>query len=133
MPSFYRLENELGDGVYQMGLREIFARHVATGTVANDRHPMPWDDSKLVDNAWKQGDIVRDSKWRFGFSSIAQLRSWFYDDKLLLDLSAVGVCLSLYDVPLLDGHSQAIAEGKHLTGKNLIAIVPVAEFFKLQK
>ncbi len=105
----YRIETEDGDGPYggaepKWGLNKPYC---------GDRHPTPEDDSKLRD-AWIK--IVRDgfsSDWRFGFTSVDQMRAWFYEDDWLVAMHDIGLGLVVYGCSTDEvrlGHTQAVFE-----------------------
>src|SRR5687768_15487707 len=110
MPKFFRLEFDNGRGVYAGSdagdngedANDVFS-HYYSGTGASERHPMPSDDSLLCEVASDAGLDADEFKWsgkyRFGFASIAQLRSWFYADDSLRELGDCNVRLSVYNPP----------------------------------
>lgn len=90
----YRLETIGGTGVYNTS---------ASMTIDFDgkRHPMPNDDSLLMENLLMHNlDILSgygNLGVHFGFSSIEQLRSWFYNDNWIRDISERDIILSIYE------------------------------------
>lgn len=64
--------NGLGRGMYHMGVQFWDA---------NGRHPCPGDDRRLA-QYFGRGNTPA-SKWHYGFSSLAQLRSWIYKQEWL--------------------------------------------------
>lgn len=109
--TFYRVQKKDGTGVYRgsgnacsfMGEYEDFLRH-----------PTPCLDSLLERNFdLEEGEYVSSSKkikqYIFGFSSIEQFHSWFYNDEIKRGLEERGY--SLYKVNskrLIEGHCQAL-------------------------
>ena len=71
-------------------------------------HPAPSDDSKLAPEwaALRESDTHHD--WRFGFTSLAQFRRWFFNLEALEDIQDI-VSLSIYRVTEChEGYTQAI-------------------------
>lgn len=153
----FRLEYKpLGQGVYNAfkdeskGISEaqidgIFKRYFG-GTMASAKHPFPSDDTKLAEQCEKKFGInAIEMKWgvshRAGFTSLEQLRAWFYADAALIELGKLGIVLSVYDVPrdkLARGNSQAAFDARFHTKDCLKAsydLVEVVEkgFDKLQQ
>jgi hypothetical protein len=126
MVAVYRLETVGGTGVY--------------GTPASNhldfdpfRHPMPSDDSLLM-----QSLKMRNLKFQgygsleihFGFSSLEQLRSWFYNDDWIRNISNEGIVLSIYEAEdVYFGNSQLCFNRSSAVLKSQNNLV---EFFKLR-
>lgn len=116
MSLVYRLENKDGGGVYCNTGFNAFDR---------DRHPLPSSDSLLMDNLDDKGI----HKFHFAFNSIGQLRNWFYNDEWLIQISDLGIFLSVYESDeVYVGYSQVVffRENAKLVGQH-----NVASFFNL--
>ena len=106
----YRIEHkESGWGIYRGGAYPFEAGY---NDIA-ERHPVPYDDSLLVQNGPKDawGDLDIKPKHFFGFSSKEQLRSWLYEDVFLINLHDKGFVLKIFVVPsehFFLGHTQVI-------------------------
>lgn len=106
----YRIEHkELGCGIYRSGGYPSDARYIYVA----ERHPVPYDDSLLVQNGPKDdwGYLNIRPEHFFGFSSKEQLRSWLYEDVFLINLHDKGFVLKLFVVPsehFFLGHTQVI-------------------------
>lgn len=114
----YRLEHtETGSGVYDF----------TTDVVEFDssRHPLPHFDTKLQ-SSLQNRPIYR---YHFGFSSIDQLRAWFYNDDWLYKLSLKGVVLSVYAAKeYYGGNSQCVFKKATAT---LLGKHDLVEYFHL--
>lgn len=89
----YRLETVDGVGVYGTGAGAYVEYDVW-------KHPLPQQDSLLVENLSKnnlQFIGYGNLNLHFGFSSVEQLRSWFYNDEWVRDMSQSGIVLSIYE------------------------------------
>ena len=75
------------------------------------RHPSPSEDSRLWEGLkQKENDSLPDLKqYLFGFSSIAQLRAWFFDDEVLRHLHEKGFVLVEFDCKIVNGNSQVVS------------------------
>lgn len=72
----------------------------------NWRHPNPYHDS-LLSETWET--LMDWNKFKFGFSTYAQYRAWFYSNEILAEMQKRGVVLSIYKVEEhYVGHTQAI-------------------------
>ena len=122
---------------------EVFARMYAI-------HPTPQRDSALIDHfltkvedgSYDRGyytvpkDGVRGIyNYHFGFKSIEQLRTWFFDDELLIKLRAKGIYLATYVVEApddiweeehvyIEGNSQVMFDLEYATRVNLTELTP---------
>lgn len=84
-----RFEHMDGEGIYQYGPVIPFD---AT------RHPLPENDGGL--QGWLQEyTYLEQVAFFFGFDSVYQARSWFYDWKVLTTLENCGAKLRVYAVP----------------------------------
>lgn len=107
--TLYRIEKD-GRGPYQNG--EIYSDFREKCPYDEYRHPVPGKDSALVAacppdfftsyGSFEAQDFV------FGFSNMAQLKSWFYDDQILKFLKQNGFKLRMYSGEIYAGNSQAI-------------------------
>jgi hypothetical protein len=119
MEKIYRLEARPGYGVYTAygaikeisdvvsDCRRLMERHFE-GYLSGPKHPGPYSDTLLRYNF----EIARydcDNVF-YGFSSMDQLRAWFYSDDLLKEFDKIGVTLVCYEVDILiKGNAQAAA------------------------
>lgn len=88
----FRIEDANGKGMYGGGMwDQVVGPHGEP-----DRHPCPNEDSRLWGNYLKRPEVVYD--FHFGFSSIAQLRAWLYQDEWLERMHELGGVLKVYDV-----------------------------------
>ncbi len=110
----YRIEHkDSGWGIYRGGgynYNPIISDYHHS---APKRHPLPYNDSLLVENGpkdrWGALDI-RDMHF-FGFSSKEQLRAWLYEDVFLTDLHDHGFVMKTFVVPVEHfflGHTQVV-------------------------
>jgi hypothetical protein len=90
LTTVYRIEDVDQGGVYRGSNRYYIPSQMDDA----ERHPIPKDDSKLIESFGYNYDTFEDEYFRFdlidynfGFSSIDQLRNWFYKDEWLLKLS----------------------------------------------
>lgn len=84
-----RFEHAQGGGIYQSG-----------PVIPYDsvRHPLPQADGGLQDWIHEHTPKERENFF-FGFDSVYQARSWFYDWKVLVRLENYGAKLRVYAVP----------------------------------
>jgi hypothetical protein len=110
--TFYRIQNATGAGPYRSNCLVVagFTMDKWTGP----RHPSPLQDSELTKNFKLK--YIRDTGYSmdlrpflFGFSSIAQLRAWFFDDDVLKYLHEKGFTLVESNCEIVAGNSQAMA------------------------
>lgn len=130
---FYRIENDKGEGVYRAE-RGTLASMNSTYLSFLDftRHPAPYKDSLLVENAPHLfGDdcfgfkTFRADQFIFGFVSLEQLRMWFYDDKILEMIGKEGFVIAEYESEeVYTGHTQAVSDRTKMT---LIEKTPLYE------
>lgn len=73
----WRIENEYGDGPYQ-AIIGPWQDHVN-----DNRCPAPETDKGFKDSAWWQLSKEQRADWKFGFTSLYQLRKWFNDQELI--------------------------------------------------
>ena len=128
----YRIEHkELGWGVYLAGGYPFEAGYSEVA----ERHPVPYDDSLLVQNGPKDdcGDLHIKPEHFFGFSSKEQLRSWLYEDVFLINLHDKGFVLKLFIVPsehFFLGHTQVIFVRKEAISSTEHSLL---EYFNLSR
>lgn len=86
----FRVENADGIGMYRYRIGSV-------GSMQDgQRRPMPYEDAMLR-TAWiRLADDMQQSYFRFGFSSVAQLRNWIHDERILADLAEAGFMLAVY-------------------------------------
>lgn len=120
----YRIEDADGDGVYR-GAVSLYNYPQFNEFSQDRRHPVPREDSKLMNalpkTAKEPDEFSRDlmtirRKWIesfiFGFSSLGQLRAWFYDDTVLEWLHDNGFKLVAYEGVAYHGNAQSIIRKK---------------------
>lgn len=111
----YRLENSKGEGLFtaeDLSLYNCDAYFTSDRKVV-ERHPTPEQDELLYEGiksvfGGSKGDY---GEYRFGFSTKAQLRCWFYSNRWLKWMAKNGYKLCIYTVEkknVLVGHTQAI-------------------------
>lgn len=116
----YRIEDADGGGLYRGD--NSFQNPVTSSS--SDRHPLPNDDSRLMDSISFRMDLdlgpdERYQHWTyfledefiFGFASVEQMRNWVYNDEWLVKLDTVGFYLTVYDMPehhVCVGNTQAV-------------------------
>lgn len=109
---FFRIENDEKIGVYNGQGREVmelWAEADGRETLACCAHPCPWDDSLINLFLSNTGGGIW-GEYFFGFTSIEQMRRWFYNDDILALLDQSGYHLSVYEFPsIVSGHTQAMA------------------------
>jgi hypothetical protein len=134
----YRIETESGGGMYQGSYGALCPL-----TFDSARHPIPENDSLLMDNMScvieREGLPPATSAWsfiygryRFGFASVDQLRAWVYQDDWLVKLHLYGLRLAVYDVDDEDcvvGYTQAIFRNSEPWKTNYFNIL---DFFGLR-
>ena len=85
-----------------------------------DKHPLPCYDSLLWNKISVNLPFEEFSAYHFGFTSLEQLRAWFYNDDWLEWLHNEGYILTEFecdDIPeiFMSGHTQAIAKLDKIT------------------
>ena len=104
--TFFRFEDKRGDGPYRS-----FGPNLESDCPfweASSKHPIPEADSLFQSNFSQDGDFDDTiENFLFGFSSMAQLRSWFYDDRVLKWMAQNGFRLWSAEVPVINGNAQA--------------------------
>lgn len=114
MRRFYRIEDCDRVGCYH----STRVPHNDSYQNPSERHPMPQDDSLLTTNKYNiealRGYYWFSSVFRYGFNSLEQLRSWFYEDSALEMLHNCGFVLAIYEIPeMIEGHTQCIMLDKY--------------------
>lgn len=107
MPDLFRIEKD-GIGPYNSFALEEFGLGPA-----NALHPMPCQDELFMTNMMKKRCSA--SFFLYGFTSIDQLRRWFYRDEWLHALHKKGFTLNVYAVAeehFCQGHTQAGMVGR---------------------
>jgi hypothetical protein len=110
---FYRIQNKAGHGPYHSNC--LFCTGFTPDKYTCERHPAPSQDSQLVANfkaSKYKGDVGRSGDVRpfiFGFSSIEQLRAWFFADEVLSYLFDNGFSLWESNCEIFAGNSLALA------------------------
>lgn len=120
MAKVYRIENELGHGMYRTNFQVPCMDEMQP--YVNDKHegrfPPPSDDEKLWEAA-KAKDLVTEGffrglnasgeKYRFGFRSIRQLKSWVFKKKWRKMLAESDLQLATYEASeVLFGNCQVM-------------------------
>jgi hypothetical protein len=81
----YRIEDEDGHGVFQAIGERLMAfmmtKHDVDGLGYRQFHPPPRHDSLLVRNLERSRYFM--SNYHFGFHSVGQLKTWFFDDEII--------------------------------------------------
>lgn len=94
----YRLEDKELRGPYSNG------GNMLTASIDARKHPSPYKDTLLVNDFESRyidgglADFTIPRNYKFGFSSMGQLRAWLYDDEWLEDLHIQGYTLSIYEI-----------------------------------
>lgn len=109
----FRLEQECGTGIYQ-GFDKIHPVNAST------QHPTPYGDAKLKDIWDALTNDIAYTKYFFGFSSIEQLRQWFWCQDWCSQAQEDGVRICIYhtddyhigDTQMIFRKSTAILIGK---------------------
>ncbi|MGZ8887974.1 MAG: hypothetical protein ACXW1D_00280 [Halobacteriota archaeon] len=104
-----RLEWPDGGGIYYQEGAKSFCNYMDWDV---ERHPTPYNDDRLMSNLFqKSGSRYEFSEFHFRFSSLDQLRRWFFEDKILRMMHDRGVVVSEYVChwdDVVHGHTQAI-------------------------
>lgn len=86
----FRVENADGVGMYRSDNR------IGRAMQDPQRHPLP-DEDAMLRHAWSVLQETHQSHmFLFGFSSIPQLRSWIYDERVVDSLGEAGFMLAVY-------------------------------------
>lgn len=102
MPLVYRIEMPSGRGLYRCGLP-------CDDELEDDmRHPTPSDDAELWPY-WKGMDYRERDQMRFGYATIAQLKSWVYKKSWRKKIKDHGLVVSVYRARFVRvGSAQAV-------------------------
>lgn len=128
MKLFYRVENEAGVGPYQCNGPASQWRAINNIPQFNPRHPVPSEDSLLIENFRKveeKNPEVNCFDYIFGFSTLKQFRSWFYNDSILKACQDARFKLSVYkSADRIVGHSQAVSTREGLVLVKKMELLP---------
>lgn len=112
MKTVYRIENDMGTGMYFAGANASSEMQEWADN-SSMRHPLPEDDSAFVKSfKEKYGTFCFDkeiSKYKFGFCSKEQLLSWIHKEEWLVSLHNDGFTLSIIsceDGDVIEGSTQ---------------------------
>lgn len=127
-----RVETPAGRGMYSStpDRTACWAGAAGLDTYADERHPMPYNDSQFM-REWEEAGCPDHAGWVFGFLHEEQLRSWLYDDKVRQRLKDLGLQLNVYSVPsenVLSGYTQLTFwrnRAKHLGALDLVTLQPI--------
>jgi hypothetical protein len=115
---FYRIENKSRIGCYQAAESNTILMS------SSSRHPLPYEDSLLKNTMGEKVMTAKHSgEYRFGFCSVDQLLTWFYNEKWLTALHDEGFELSVYEIPACKyfmGNSQCVMAADAHTDDNLV-------------
>lgn len=118
MKTIYRIEAITGEGMYRCRSALVsFKDACDIMPIDEAKHPTPRNDSLLIMNMEASGLDTNSEdvyEYRFGFSSLEQLRNWIYRDSWLIGLHDIGLVITEYcceDKDVLVGHTQAIFKG----------------------
>ena len=133
MQTVFRIQHkDTGKGMYRHTGRCLASICSSSYDVEYDRHPTPWEDSKLTDSILEKYDsvgsvIYNESPYLYGFISVDQLRSWLYRDEWLLGLHNEGYILIVVETDdVYTGNSQAV-----FTAPNGYVTHSIKEYFNL--
>lgn len=95
MMQVYRLETPGRVGVYECGAASIACQRLGSKHYAFDAsvHPAPW-----LEFFQGQHEVITRSDRRYAFTSMKQLREWFFEPEFLRIVGDLGVELSIYEV-----------------------------------
>lgn len=95
----YRIEWPNGTGFYTGAKVALGILCPAIGSEpAVERHPLPHQDTRFMDEYIRLGWEGRAMELRWGFESLKSLRYWFYSDLWIRNMSDAGCLLCTYDV-----------------------------------
>lgn len=127
----FRFEDSSGIGPYRS--------NISSPDIKFDsfRHPLPYEDSKLSSKTEEYGIDLKYGTLpeflRFGFSSLDQLRNWFYSNNMLIELHRAGFVLKIYESnAVYEGWSQCLFD-KRPEKSTCIAEENILEYFQLNK
>jgi hypothetical protein len=106
----YRVENKRKEGIYSASNRDNFDNVRWDGFENGVRHPCPRED-RLIRNPWYEMSSGQRKRFRFGFSSRKQLKTWFFTKKVRKAIHDDGFHISVYEIEtknVIKGESQAI-------------------------
>lgn len=122
--TIYRIENSLGEGAYRGRPWVSIEDYIYTDT---NSHPNPNNDSGLKMNAphlYNDG-YFEASEFFFGFSSISQLKAWFYNDKLLETFDRSGYFLVELEGEVYHGNAQSVINKSTSILKNRTSLLDI--------
>lgn len=112
----YRIETITTLGAFRGNSRYEFATLLNISYDESRKvHPNPKHDSKLMDSLG-EGNFY---EYNFGFISIEQLKTWFFNDDVKLALDNEGMMVSVYD-----------AEEFHIGNSQVMFIMDSAELLE---
>lgn len=123
-----RVEDREGRGMYRATEDGCYAVRAGMESTADERHPMPWNDSKFR-RAFEAADFPEDG-YVFGFLNEEQLNSWLYDERVRSNMVGLGLVLNAYEVPdssAIVGYTQLTfeqAEATHIGALDLVTLEP---------
>ena len=129
---FYRIENETRHGCY-VGYYNQNGEWSFLNCDCSNRHPFPTDDSLLCKSLGNTNTYLVGDK-RYGFMSVEQFRSWFYEDSDLTKLQEYGFHMAIYDVPaakFFTGNSQCVIASEVHTEQYLVETKSLSEFISI--
>jgi len=139
----FRIEDQDGGGIYRGDKSHLNP----ISSFSSTRHPMPVDDSKLVEgvnrirndgrvNSWIS-DVIESEGYIFGFGNTEQLRNWTYKDSWLWQLNENGFRLAVFEFDdyqdgrdFILGHTQAIFFREKA---RQVSYFNIAEFFGIHE
>ena len=112
MSKFYRIQNKEGQGPYSSAV-SLRDSNINWENYSENKHPAPCSDSLLWQNLKCKlhcGPIGHPDvrPFIFGFSSIDQLRAWFFNDEVIKWMVAHGFSLWESGCEPVQGNSQAV-------------------------
>lgn len=136
-----RLEFEDGKGIYHYDERNPkYDLRQVIGSKNTTRHPVPQDDTKLVNQAKDKfpklplGFLLHTSC--YGFESAKQLFRWFYDEPMLRKMAEHGVRIAEYEVPDKDclvGNTQVCFGFWNHVPEQLVKSYTIPEYLDLHR
>ena len=113
MKTIYRLETPEGVGVYTA--RELYPMlcRVLSEYCELPNHPGPFTDKRLKNLFLQWGELLA---FNFGFSSLRQLKDWFFnreDRQLISECGIVCVVYEVEDGHFHEGEKQCVFKKRH--------------------
>ena len=122
--TIYRIENSLGEGAYR-GRPWVSIEDFCPDA---DNHPSPNRDSGLRASAphlYDDCGFFMEGEFFFGFSSISQLKAWFYNDKLLEEFDKKGYFLVELEGEVYHGNAQSVINKSTSILKNKTSLLDI--------